>query len=343
MTVIRQRLPQEVYKQVLVFVLAVAQAKGLLQGQTVAVDATTLAANAAMKTIVRRDSGEDWKAYLRQLAAEAGLENASDEELRRFDKGRPDKKVSNDAWVSPSDPESRIPKMKDGTSHLAYKAEHAVDLKSDLVLAATVHAGDRADPASLPATLVTAQANLIGCGSQAAIQDVAADKGYHKAQTLADCAGGQIRSYVAEPKTRGRRRWTDKPRQWKAAALANRRRMRRARGRRLNRRRSQFLERSFAHGCETGGARRTWLRGLLQVTKHYLIQVAVRNLGVILRTLFGVGTPRSLQGLRALVRLLQLLLRALCHHQVTLPAVPRLHPWPPPCVATSTLRPLLAA
>jgi transposase len=343
LTVIRQRLPEEVYKRVFVFVLAVAQAKGLLKGQTVAVDATTLEANAAMKTIVRRDSGEDWKAYLRQLAAEAGLENPSDEQLRRFDKGRPDKKVSNDAWVSPSDPESRITKMKDGTTHLAYKAEHAVDLQSDLVLAATVHCGDCGDPESLPETLVTAQANLIGCGSPAAIRDAAADKGYHKAETLAHCAAWHIRTYVAEPKTRGRRRWTDKPREWKAAVLANRRRLRGARGRRLNRRRTEFLERSFAHVCETGGARRTWLRGLLQVTKHYLIQVAARNLGVILRKLFGVGTPRSLQGLRALVHLLQLLLRALCHHQVTSPAVPRIHPWPAPCVATSTLRPLLAA
>ena len=320
LTVIRQRLPEELYVQVFVFVLGIAEAKGLLQGRTVAVDATTLEANAAMKTIVRRETGQDWKGYLGELAAEAGLENPSDEQLRRFDKARQDKKVSNDEWVSQTDAESRITKMKDGRTHLAYKAEHAVDLESDLVLAATVHPGDRGDPESLPESLVVAQANLIRAGSEAAIEEVVADKGYHKAETLADCAAWQIRTYVAEPKARGPRRWTDKPREWKEAVLANRRRVRGRRGRRLNRRRREFLERGFAHVCETGGARRTWIRGLVEVTKHYLIQVAARNLGVLMRKLIGIGTPRSLQGLRAVAGLVYFLIAVLAHGRLHLPA-----------------------
>lgn len=321
LTIIRQRLPQEVYEQAFVLVLGIAEAQGLLKGQTVAVDATTLEANAAMKTIVRRGTGQDWKAYLRQLAAEAGLEEPSDEELRRFDKGRKGKKVSNDQWVSPTDPESRIAKMKDGRTHLAYKAEHAVDLESDLVVAATVHPADRADSESLPESLVAAQANLIRAGREAAIEDVVADKGYHKAETLAGCAAWQMGTYVPEPKVRGRRRWTDKPAEWKEAVMDNRRRVRGPRGRRLNRLRSELLERSFAHVCETGGARRTWIRGLVQVTKHYLIQVAAHNLGVLMRQLLGVGTPRSLQGTRALAGVLCFLLAVLAHPRTGLPAV----------------------
>jgi transposase len=131
LTVIRQRLPVEVHEQVFSKVLAIAHEKGLLQGGTVAVDATTLEANAAMKSIVRQDSGEDWKEYVGRLAKHAGLENPTAEELRAFDRKRPDKNVSNDDWQSPSDPDARITKMKDGGTHLAYKAEHAVDLASE--------------------------------------------------------------------------------------------------------------------------------------------------------------------------------------------------------------------
>ena len=145
LTRIHQRLPQEVHEAMFHFVLALAAEKKLLDGKTVAVDSTMLEANAAMKSIERKDTGEDWKAYLRRLAAEAGIENPTDEDLRRFDKKRTDKKVSNDDWQSPSDADSRIAKMKDGRTHLAYKAEHVVDLKTDLVLAAVIYEANRGD------------------------------------------------------------------------------------------------------------------------------------------------------------------------------------------------------
>ena len=302
LTVIRQRLPVEVHEQVFAKMLEIVDAHGLLKGQTVAVDATTLEANAAMKSIVRKDTGDDWKAYLKQLAAEAGLENPTDEELRRFDKKRKGKKVSNDDWQSPTDPDSRITKMKDGTTHLAYKAEHVVDLDTDVVLAATVHPGDRADSESLPESLVAAQANLIGAKSESAVEDVVADTGYHKAETLAQIEGWGVRTYIPESERKGKRRWTDKPPEWREAVYGNRRRCRGKRGKQLQRRRSEQLERSFAHVCETGGARRTWIRGLTEVAKRYLIQVAAHNLGVLMRKVFGVGTPRALQGRAALFR-----------------------------------------
>lgn len=296
LTRVRKRLPLEVHEEVFSMVLTLAIEKNLLKGKTVAVDSTTLEADAAMKSIVRKDSGEDYKAYLRRLAEDEGLEDPNDEELRRFDKKRSGKKTSNVEWKSTTDPDSRITRMKDGRTHLAYKAENTVDLDTDLVLSANVYHGDHADNDSLTISLVTAQKNLIECGSEAAIEEVVADKGYHKAETLADLDAIGVSSYVPEPERKHRRRWKGKPESHQDAVYANRRRVRGKRSRRLQRKRSELVERTFAHMCGTGGGRRSWLRGVEKVTKRYLVLAAARNLGVILRSIFGIGTARSLQG-----------------------------------------------
>ena len=295
LTVIRKRLPVEVHDQVFAKVLSIAREKGLLKGGTVAVDSTTLEANAAMKSIVRKDSGEDWKEYVTHLAQEAGIENPTQEQLRRFDKKRQGKKASNDDWHSPSDPDARIAKMKNGDTHMAYKAEHAVDLETEMILAAPIYPADQGDPDTLAETLIEAQQNLQEAGSEQLIEEAVADKGYHKAETLAACAEAEIRTYIPERKG-PQRRWTDKPLGQQDAVYANRRRVKGTRSKRLQRWRSERVERSFAHLCETGGARRSWIRGLMEVTKRYLIQVAGHNLGILMRKLFGIGTPRSLQG-----------------------------------------------
>jgi transposase len=295
LTKIRQRLPLDVHERVFIQVLAIAHAKKLLRGKTVAVDSTTLEANAALKGIVRKDTGEDWKEYLKRLMAAEGVENPTDEEVRRFDKNRKRKKVSNKEWASPADPDSRIAKMKDGTTHLAYKAEHTVDLDSEFVLGVSVHAADRADPATLVDSVLQAQVNLALAGSEQEIEEAVADKGYHKAQTLAECEDWNTRTYIPEPQGKDYR-WDDKPAEWRKATKANRRRVQGARSKRLQKKRSELVERSFAHVCETGGGRRTWLRGLAKVTKRYLVQVAAHNLGLLMRKLFGVGKPRVLQG-----------------------------------------------
>jgi len=164
MTMIRQRLPESVYDKVFVFVLGLLERQGLLRGKSVAIDATTLEANAAMKSIVRKDTGEDWKQYLRGLAQAEGIEDPTEEDLRRLDRGRKDKKVSNQQWESPSDPDSRIAKMKDGRTHLAYKAEHAVDVVTEAIVATTVTFADKSDPQSGPVTLSLASANLVLAG-----------------------------------------------------------------------------------------------------------------------------------------------------------------------------------
>jgi transposase len=301
LTRIRRRLPTAAHEQVFAFVLGIADAKGLLVGKAVAVDATTLQANAALKAIRRRDTGDDWKAYLRQLAREAGIDDPTDEELRRFDKRRKGKKVSNEEWFSPADPDSRIAKMKDGTTRLAYKVEHVVDLGSDLILAAEVYRADEPDGDTLLVSVISAQAHLLGAGSDAEVEEVVADKGYHKAEALADFAQINVRTYIPEAQREQRRRWADKPPGWERAYRNNRRRTRGARGKRLQKLRSEYAERSFAHVCDSGGARRSWLRGLAEVSKRYLMQAAAHNLGVLLRRLFGIGKPRALQGACAAV------------------------------------------
>jgi transposase len=292
MTIIRQRLPEAVFDQVFVFVLSLLEEKGLLRGKTVAVDATTLEANAAMKSIVRKDTGQDWKEYLRGLAKAEGIENPTEEDLRRLDRGRTDKKVSNAQWESPTDRDSRIARMKDGRTHLAYKAEHAVDLETEAIVATTVTFADKSDPQSGPVTLSLAEANLVLAGSATEIEETVMDKGYHDNGLLAGLAQRGVRTYIPERRQK-MRRWTDKPVEQEEAFRANRRRVRGKKGRRLNRWRSERCERTFAHVCETGGGRRTWLRGQTNVSKAHTLKCAAYNLGVLLRKVWGMRKPRN--------------------------------------------------
>ena len=292
MTIIRQRLPEAVFDKVFVFVLGMLEQKGLLPGKAVAIDATTLEANAAMKSIVRKDSGEDWKQYLQGLAKAEGMENPTEEDLRRLDRGRKDKKVSNEQWASPTDPDSRIAKMKDGRTHLAYKAEHAVDVVSEAIVATTVTYADKADPQSAPATLSLAGANLVLAGSKTEIAEAVLDKGYHDNALLVDLAERGIRSYIPERRQKTRR-WTDKPAEYEAAFRANRRRVRGHKGRQLNRWRSERCERTFAHTCETGGGRRCWVRGQTNVSKIHTLRCAAYNMGLLMRKAWGMCKPRS--------------------------------------------------
>lgn len=295
MTNTRKRLPEEVFWQVFAFVLQVAVKHQLLKGKTIAVDSTTLEANAAMKSLVRRATNEDWKTYVRRLMKAEGIDDPSEEEVRRFDRKRK-KKTSNKEWKSATDPDSRVTKMKDGRTHLAYKAEHAVEVGSGLIVAPVVYRGDDGDAETLPVTVELARQQLTEAGSPHQVEEVVGDKGYHKAETLQTLEEvEQVRAYIADPK-RGRRVWKDKPAGQQHAVYANRQRIKGRRGRRLGRQRSEYAERSFAHTCETGGGRRAWLRGVVNVSKHHLMRAAACNLGIIMLALCGVGTPRTLQG-----------------------------------------------
>ena len=277
--------------------------RGLLKGQTLGIDASTLEANAALRTIVRRDSGEGYQEFLKRLAQESGIETPTREQLARLDRKRAHK-GSNDEWEHPHDPDARVTKMKDGRTHLAHKVEHAVDLESGAVVAVNLAPGDAGDTATVSATMCEAGEQITTVAGVTASesvnpegpQEVVLDKGYHSNEVLVQLAEWEVRSYCSEPE-RGRRRWEDKG-EAQAAVYANRRRIRGERGKRLLRQRGEKLERSFAHLYETGGMRRVHLRRHPNILKRLLVQVAAFNLGLVMRKRCGKGTPRGLQGYR---------------------------------------------
>src|SRR5262245_9029159 len=281
----------ETHKAVFRWVLKILSEEGLISGRTVSIDATTLEANAALKSIVRRDNGQGYNDYLKELAQAAGIENPTREQLTRLDRKRK-KKGSNQEWMSPSDPDARITKMKDGRTHLAHTAEHAIDLSSGALVAVTLHGADVGD--TVAAAIEQLAAAQAASARPATLTELVADRGYHRNQTLSDLWAIGVRSYVAEP-GRGRRHWTQDPRAQRAV-YGNRRRLRAARGQRLLRRRGEYLERSFAHVYATGGLRRTHLRGHSNILKRLLVHASAFNLGLLMRHRCGHGTPRGLQG-----------------------------------------------
>lgn len=303
----RRLIALETHRAVFAWVQERLAAAGLLKGRTVAIDATTLEANAAMRSIVRRDTGETYQEFLTRLAAESGIKTPTREALARLDRRRK-KRTSNKDWTNPFDPDAKITKMKDGRTHLAHKAEHAIDLDSGAMVAVTLQGADVGDTTSLVATASAAaehvEAAHAASPTSAALTEVIADKGYHSNQTMLDLHAGGVRSYIAEP-DRGRRHWTSAP-DAQRAVYGNRRRVRGARGKRLMRRRGEYVERSFAHVYDTGGLRRTHLRGHPNILKRLLIHAGAFNLGILMRKMFGRGTPRGLQGRRFGVRSLEI-------------------------------------
>lgn len=293
----RRLIDVETHQAVFTWVLQQLADAQLVQGRTLGIDATTLEANAAMRSIVRRDTGEEYEAWLTQLAAASGIATPTRAELARFDRKRK-KKGSNDDWTHPQDPDAKITKMKDGRTHLAHKAEHAVDLETGAVVSVTVQDADDGDTTTLVETLSLA-ADQLAVVAQTGLAEIVADKGYHSNQTMVEFADMGVRSYVSEP-DRGRRNWTGKARA-RDAVYANRRRIRGARGQRLLRQRGELVERPNAHLYETGGLRRVHLRRHPNILKRVLVHVCGFNLGLLMRQLTGVGTPRSLQGRAAAV------------------------------------------
>src|SRR6202162_2353583 len=292
----RRAIDLERHRAVFTWVQQRLVAAGLLKGKTIAVDATTLEANAAMRSIVRRNTGESYQEFLTGLAQASGIATPTREDLARLDRKRK-KKTSNKDWKHPWDPDAKIAKMKDGRTHLAHKAEHAVDLETGALVAVTLQDADQGDTTTIIETALAAAEQIED--AQAAVQapellaEIIADKGYHSNQTMIDLVAVGLRSYVAEP-DRGRRDWSQEP-QAQSPVYANRRRLRGARRRRLMRQQGDTIERSFAHLYDTGGMRRTHLRGHTNILKRLLIHAGAFNLGLVMRHLIGSGTPRGLQ------------------------------------------------
>jgi transposase len=282
----------ETHRAVMKWVLKILRKHGLADAQSVCIDATTLEANAAMKSLVRRDTGMSYDDYLRQLAQTEGIENPTKEQLARLDRKRK-KKASNDDWTNPNDPSARITKLKDGRTRLAYKAEHAVDLASGALLAVTVQPADRGDTTSYVETIEAAQREAKKSHPMG-IEEVVMDKGYHSGAVLMDLEEREIRSYVPEPE-RGQRHWSGKAEEQRCV-YGNRRRVREQRSKRLQKLRGELCERSFAHCYESGALRRMYVRGADNVFKRVVVQAAAFNIGLLLRALSGWGKPRQAQG-----------------------------------------------
>ena len=255
-----------------------------------------------MRSLVRRDTGEDYETFVKGLAEASGVETPTREEWVRFDRKRK-KKTSNREWVNPNDPDAKITKFKDGRTRLGHKVEEAVDLETGAVVAVTAPA-QLGDTQTLGETLRMAREEVEAVGSGAQVREVVADKGYHSNETVLELKEQGLRGYLSET-DRGRRNWKGRNRKYQAPVYANRRRIRGRRGRRLQRQRSELVERPFAHQFTTGGLRRIFVRGHANVRKRLLIHVCGFNLGLLMRRLTGVGTPRSLQG-RGWVRLFSL-------------------------------------
>jgi transposase len=290
----RRLIDLETHQAVFTWVLQKITDAGLVKGKTIGIDATTLEANAALRSIVRRDTGDNYQEFLTKLAKESGIETPTREDLARLDRKRA-KKGSNKDWKHRYDPDARIAKMKDGSTHMAHKTENAVDLETGAVVGVTLQPADSGDTTTMIETLITASEQVEAVLPQSeGIQEVVADKGYHSTERMVDMEQIGLRSYVSEPKQR-RRRWRG-DNEAQAAVYGNRRRIRGKRGKELLRRRGELLERPFAHLYETGRMRRTYLRGRKNILKRILIHVSALNLGLMMRSIYGIGTPRSLQG-----------------------------------------------
>jgi transposase len=298
----RRLIDVETHRAVFTWVQQRLVEVGLLKGKTIAIDATTLEANAAMRSIVRRDTAETYPEFLTRLAQASGIETPTREDLARLDRKRK-KKTSNKDWTHPWDPDAKVAKMKDGRTHLAHKAEHAVDLETGAIVAVTLQGADKGDTTTISETRIAAATQVEDAQADVeepqTLEEIVGDKGYHSNQTMVDLAAGGIRSYIAEP-ARGRRHWSEAPGA-QAPVYGNRRRIRGPRGRRLMRCRGERIERSFAHVYDTGGMRRTHLRGHTNILKRLLIHAGGFNLGLVMRHVIGLGTPRGLQGRVAVV------------------------------------------
>ena len=315
----RRLIDLDTHREVFTWVLQCLGIAGLVKGKTIAIDATMLEANAALRSIVRRDTGDTYNDFLTKLAQESGIETPTRTDLAKLDRKRK-KKGSNEDWEHPHDPDARIAKMKDGRTHLAHKAEHAVDLETGAIVAVTLQEADQGDTTTIQTTLPEAVEQLEAVAAVTdevvrTVKELVTDKGYHSKQTLLDMQSLGLRTYISEP-DRGRQHWIDQYAE-RDSVYANRRRIRGDRGQKLMRRRAELLERPNVHLYQTGGMRRTHLRGHGNILKRLLVHVAACNLGLWMRTLTGIGTPRGLQGRLAAVSAFCFTLWVLLRDQVT--------------------------
>lgn len=311
LSVIRQRLQESIFSQIFSLVLKAMQINGLVKGKNLALDTSIIEANASLQGLHNRMTEESYAQYISELARQAGVDPKDKAAVARFDRKRKDRKTSNKEWYNPNDPDSKIGQTKDGATDMVYKPEHVVDLDTGAIIDADILLGDRADTNDLSERIVSAQIRLLDISDnpieEKLIETATADKGYHKVQELVDIQSLGITTVIPDKELK---RNISKLSDEEALALELAHSAVTVKeGKVLLKWRGMHVERSFAHVLDCGGARRTTLKGTENIRKRYLISTACYNLSLLLRTLFGVGTPKQL--LANLKMALNLFLRAI--------------------------------
>lgn len=297
LSVIRERLGAEQLEAIHRVLLAALHAHGLLKGRKLGIDSSVIEANASLRALERRNTEENYWEYVRKLAAEAGIDPKDTKLVRRFDKKREGRKTSNRDWQNPHDRDAKVGRTKDGATDMVYKPEHVVDLESGAIVQVEVRPGDAGDN---DATLCERVMAAVGVLSEALPgqpveklgTELCADEGYFAAEQIAQLQACEVRTVIADPQAAKRN--------LKKASAEHRTALRRAQcatrsasGKALLRKRGEHLERSFCHVLDHGGLRRTPLRGSVNLQKRHLVGALTFNLSLLLRKLFGVGTPKQ--------------------------------------------------
>lgn len=298
LSIIRQRLGVEVYQRIFQVMLQALQAHGLLRGKNVGIDSSVIEANASLRALVHRNTGEDYWEYVKKLAAAQGIDPEDDAAVRKFDRHRPGK-GSNQEWVNPHDPDAKIGRTKNGATDMIYKPEVVVDLDTGAIVQAAVNPGDQADHQDLAGRVLEAQQTINAVREESpetlTIQTATADKGYYQVAELEALQNEQVKTVISDPIDN--RRVDKLPAEQQEVVRAARRAVKSQRGKKLLARRGMHIERTFAHILDCGGARRTTLRGQENLNKRYKLAAAIYNLSQLMRKLFGFGTPKQLEAL----------------------------------------------
>jgi hypothetical protein len=311
MSIIRQRLGRDCFERVFALVLAALQRHGLLKGRHLGIDSSVIEANASLRSLSERNTEEGYWAYVQRLAREAGVETNDGAALRNFDRKRAGKKLSNEQWQNPHDPDAKIGRTKDGATDMVYLPEHTVDLDTGAIVQAQVLAGDHRDSEELSERVIEAVVSVqeAQADPEALPETLTGDKGYFSLLEIGRLQELSLKTVISDPR-RVQRRF-DQLSSAQRQTLARAQRSASSKyGRKLLRKRGQHIERSFAHVLDAGGMRRATLRGLENLNKRHQIAAACYNLSQLLRRLYGVGTPKQWAACLSLLlaRLLHLLM-----------------------------------
>lgn len=302
MSVIRQRLGSEGFERVFALVLVALQRHGLLKGRHLGIDSSVIEANASLRSLSERNTEEGYWDYVQRLAKEAGLETTDGAALRNFDRHRAGKRMSNEQWQNPHDPDAKIGRTKDGATDMVYLPEHTVDLETGVIVQAQVLPGDHRDSEELSARVIEAVVSVQEAQGttdpEAVPQTITADKGYFSLEEIGRLQEVTLKTVISDPRRAQRR--LDKLSNAQRQTLTRAQRSVSSKyGRKLLRKRGQHIERSFAHVLDAGGMRHATLRGLENLNKRHQIAAACYNLSQLLRRLYGIGTPKQWMALCA--------------------------------------------